>query len=252
MIKKTISLSLVVGFISLVVICSSYSENIMEYSRILWSYTNCYPHFDSPIINSKRYIFGLDVSKYQGRINWDIVKQSNHPIKYVFIRATMGDDRKDIRYRYNWKEVKRIGLIRGAYHYYDPNENSTLQANNFISTVKLEGGDLPPVLDIEADSKYGQKNLIKGLKNWITIIENHYGVKPIIYSTRGRYISIIRKNFSEYPGWVASYTSKDKINNIKWTFHQFSDNIRVKGIKGGVDGNDFNGNVEELNSILIQ
>jgi len=252
--KKTLFfiLGVGVGVLFSIAIYNHLPQTILQYAKTLYNKEAYSSGFESPSRASEKYTFGLDVSKYQGSIKWDSVKQSHHPIKYVFIRSTMGDDRKDIKFKYNWKEVKRIGLIRGAYHYYDPNENSTKQANNFIASVKLEKGDLPPVLDIEADSKYGEKNLIKNLKNWIKIIENHYGAKPIIYSTRGRHTSIIKKHFSEYPGWVASYTSKNKIKNIKWDFHQFSDNIRVKGIPINVDGNDYNGNLKDLNRITIK
>ena len=252
MIKKTIYFTLVIGFISSFFIYRSYSYQILEYSRILWNKTESTSSYDSPILTSENYTFGLDISKYQGNINWNMVKQSHHPIEFVFIRATMGDDRKDYRFKQNWREAKRIGVIRGAYHYYDPNENSTKQANNFIASVKLEKGDLPPVLDIETHSKYGKANLLKGLKNWIKIVEKHYGVKPIIYSTRGFYYSYVRKQFKDYPVWVASYTSKNRIRKIDWAFHQFSCKIRVKGIRGGVDGNDFNGKNEELQKLTIK
>ena len=164
----------------------------------------------------------------------------------------MGDDRKDYRFKQNWKEAKRTGLIRGAYHYYDPNENSTKQAKNYIASVKLRDGDFPPVLDIESHSRFGKKNLLKGIKNWIKIVENHYGEKPIIYSTRGFYYEYIQNNFKDYPIWVASYTSKNRIRNINWTFHQFSDKIRVKGIAKNVDGNDFNGKKEQLLKLTIK
>ena len=83
-----------------------------------------------------------------------MINESHHPIEYVIIRSTMGDNRKDIRYKENWIGAKKQGFIRGVYHYYDPNENSTKQAHNFIKSVKLKGGDLSPILDIEAFSKY--------------------------------------------------------------------------------------------------
>ena len=62
------------------------------------------------------------------------------------------------------------------------------------------------------------------------IVENHYGEKPIIYSTRGFYYEYIQNNFKDYPIWVASYTSKNRIRNINWTFHQFSDKFISKFI----------------------
>ena len=55
--------------------------------------------FDSDLPHDSDYIFGIDISKYQGKIKWNIINESHHPIKYVIIRSTMGDDRKDVRYK---------------------------------------------------------------------------------------------------------------------------------------------------------
>ena len=86
----------------------------------------------------------------------------------------------------------------------------------------------------------------------MSIVEQHYGVKPIIYYPRGFYDSMIKKDFQGYFGWVASYTSKKKIKHIKWDFHQFSDKIQVKGIDAVVDGNHYNGSLEDLKKIVLQ
>ena len=127
-----------VGVLFSIVVYNQFPQIISQYSKALYNKEGHSSNFESPSRASEKYTFGLDVSKYQGSIKWDSVKQSHHPIKYVFIRSTMGDDRKDIKFKYNWKEVKRIGLIRGAYHYYDPNENSTKQANNFMNFILSE------------------------------------------------------------------------------------------------------------------
>ena len=80
------------------------------------------------------------------------------------------------------------------------------QADLFIKTVKLSPGDLPPVLDIEEKSKIqSTASLIVGLKRWIKKIEDHYGVKPIIYSSSNFYSAWLKKEFGDYPLWVANY-----------------------------------------------
>ena len=200
----------------------------------------------------KNYTFGIDVSHYQEEIDWKNVKVSKHPIKYVFVRATMGSNRKDKTFTYNWKKSKNAGFIRGAYHYYDPNQNSTEQANNFINTVKLKKGDFPPVLDIEELSKFGNSNLHAGLKNWLSIIEEHYKVQPIIYSGLKHYEKNLESEFSNYPFWVAAYSRSKRRINVEWKFHQFTDKVKVYGINTYVDGNDFNGNLDDLEKLLIQ
>lgn len=203
-------------------------------------------------ISSSKYIFGIDVSHYQGLINWEEVRTSRHPIEYVFIRATMGVNGKDRHYKRNWESVKRHNYIRGAYHYYRPNENSTEQFENFRSSVKLEKGDILPVLDIEDESKFGRANLREGVLNWLKLAEEEYGVKPIIYTSLNFYKKNLEGYVEGYPLWIAAYSGKNRLWNVEWTFHQFTDNLRVKGIKTSVDGNDFKGDESSLDSLRIK
>lgn len=205
-------------------------------------------------IPSKYSVHGIDISRYQNNINWKEVKKmkvDSIRINFVFIKATEGKTRIDRYFEINWENAKKNQLIRGAYHFYRPQVNSKLQAENFINSVKLEKGDLPPVLDIEmlADG-FQVSNTIKGLKNWMKIIENHYHMKPILYTNIDFYNNYLRdEGFDEYPLWIAHYY-KNKLNiSQKWYFWQHSDKGKVNGIKGDVDFNVFNGNIEELKSL---
>ena len=198
------------------------------------------------------YVFGIDVSKYQGEINWSQVG-THHPIEFVFIRATMGSNGKDAFFKRNWKGAQEEGFIRGAYHYYRPNENSTQQFENYLSTVRFDSGDFVPVLDIEEESDYGRDNLRMGILNWLLLAEEEYGVKPIIYTSLTFYKYVLQGYVDDYPLWIAAYSGKDRLAGIPWTFHQFSDNVRVNGITANrVDGNDFNGSLSELDSFRIK
>ncbi len=205
-------------------------------------------HKDRPI---SKYTFGIDISHYVGHVSWDKVKTSHHPIEFVVVRATMGSNSLDRQYRKNWHGAKRSGYIRGAYHYYRPDENSVKQFNNFSSKVKLEPGDLPPILDIEDVGRLGVDNIRKGVANWLKLAEDHYGIKPIVYTGRTFYKSNMKGYIDGYPLWIASYSKKYKLVGIKWTFHQFSDKVKVKGITGLVDGNDFSGDLGSLRTICI-
>ena len=206
---------------------------------------------ESALVNNSKYVFGIDVSHYQGKINWSNVKESHHPIKYVFIRSTMGKNGVDSRFEENWKMANENGYIRGAYHYYRPNENSTDQFNNYAKKVKLINGDFIPILDVEKPSKFGKKNLQKGVLNWLKLAEKKYGVKPMIYSGRTFYNQNLKAVLKDYPLWVASYSSKHKVDHLKWDFHQFTEEVKVKGIRGYVDGNDFNGSIVDLEKMCI-
>jgi lysozyme len=192
----------------------------------------------------KKYaIQGIDVSHHQGNIAWQDVKHADttQTIQFAFIRATVGTD-KDRRFQDNWKDAGSNGLSRGAYHYYWSDVNSSIQAAHFIQTVSLVKGDLPPVLDIEDVSNIQDKRALrKGLKNWIKIIEAHYGVRPIIYSGEAFYTNVLKTDayFKEYPRiWIANYNVVDS-PRISWDFWQYTDRLVISGIQTLVDGNVF-------------
>ncbi len=199
-------------------------------------------------------IFGIDVSEYQGRIDWDKVNfmAEGAPINFVFIRATVGNDRVDRSFEHNWKASDKK-FIRGAYHYYRPNENSIEQAKLFIKTVRLEKGDFPPVLDIEKLPRNQSIDSLKvGLRRWLNKVEAHYGIKPIIYSGDKYYSDFLESEFSDYVFWIAHYDYFDTEINPKWQIWQFTEKSKVIGIRGNVDLNIFNGDIEQLKELTVQ
>ncbi|MFV8366647.1 glycoside hydrolase family 25 protein [Flavobacterium sp. XS1P27] len=198
---------------------------------------------------------GLDVSEYQGKIRWTYVDtlENKYPLHFVFIRATVGKDRKDRQFNKNWLGAKENKMIRGAYHYYRPNENSIEQAELFIKTVTLQKGDLPPVLDIEKLPKNQSiENLKLGLKRWLTAIESHYGVKPIIYTGERYYDDFLKEEFSDYLFWIANYNFYREEIAEDWLFWQFTEKASVPGIKGNVDVNIYNGDLQQLRYITVE
>ncbi len=200
-------------------------------------------------------IIGFDVSQYQGVIDWSVVDSvANHSaLEFVFIRATMGVDGKDKAFKLNWKEARANHFMRGAYHYYRPDENSLKQAENFIQTVKLSEGDFPPVLDIEERPKgQSMEDLRLGLKRWIDTVEKHYGVKPILYSGENYYINHLEKWFPDHVIWIANYNFFVEEIKPEWHFWQFTEKGVVKGIDGKVDLNIFNGSKSDIRALLIK
>ena len=192
------------------------------------------------------YTFGIDLSHYQGTIDWSLVKESKHAIEFVYIRCTMGADGVDKTYANNIMKAKNHGFLIGSYHFYRPNENSTKQFENFKKNIKIQEGHLYPVLDIESESKFGIENLRQGIRNFLVLAEQEFGVKPIIYTGLHFYKRNLKGYFDDYPLWIAAYSGKNKLKGVKWDFHQISERVKVKGINGNVDGNDFNGNLEKL------
>lgn len=199
--------------------------------------------------------FGIDISEYQDKIDWDEIKEieGGYPIEFVFVRASVGNERADKKFKKNWGKAKEKGFICGAYHYYRPNENSLEQAQNFIKNVTLVAGDFPPVLDIEKLPKTQSIDRLKvGLKRWLETVEKHYGVKPIIYSSESYYEDFLKEDFETYPFWIANYTAFYTDIEDEWSIWQFTENGKVTGIKGPVDINIYNGNSVELKELLIK
>ena len=220
-----------------------YKEDKMAQARIFQVLKN---HQDK--------VVGFDVSQFQGTINWKEIDSVAHlvPLQFVFIRATAGNDKVDSKFKENWKNAKEHNFIRGAYHYYRPNENSIEQANNFIKTVKLQKGDFPPVLDIEQLPKNQSIDSLKvGLKRFLKKIDEHYKVKPIIYSGEKYYTSFLKEEFSEYTFWVANYNFWVKDIKDDWLFWQFSEKASIEGISEKVDLNVYNGTPKMLQYLTL-
>lgn len=202
--------------------------------------------------------FGIDVSHYQEDINWTVLDSLNHetPISFVIARATYGTNGKDKKFWTNWKKAKERGKLRGAYHYYRPNEHSTHQITNFINRVTLEPGDLPPILDIEGIPRrrfQSIRSLCIGLQRWLTKIEAHYGVTPIIYTTESFNRSYLGShNFDKYPRWIANYNDIERPGMDDWIIWQFTNKGSVKGIYTDVDINMVNGNMDVLEKLVIK
>lgn len=201
--------------------------------------------------------FGMDLSHYQRLedIKWDSLSIGNGaiPIKFVVLRATMGNRSADKHFDEFWKLSKKHDLIRGAYHFYRADEDPVMQANNFLANVKLESGDLPPVLDIEKIPKRkSTKELVEDLKIWCKIVEETYGEKPIIYTYYHYYKDFLKDEFVGYPIWLANYNDVPQPSpDAEWKIWQFTEKGIVKGINTKVDLNVFNGNSWSLNRLTL-
>jgi lysozyme len=213
-----------------------------------------YPEFGIAIPRGYS-IHGIDVSRYQSVIAWDEVKAmnvSNIRLGFAYIKATEGIGNTDPRFRHNWKKAKDAGIFRGAYHFFIASKDGRMQAENFIDKVELVSGDMPPVLDIEQLNGTTSAQLKAEVKKWLAIVENHYGVKPIIYTNVDFYNRNLGSEFDNYPLWVAHYYQPEQ-PRIKrgWLFWQHSDEGRVNGIRSPVDFNVFSGDSSDFIALLI-
>ncbi|MDE6181438.1 MAG: glycoside hydrolase family 25 protein, partial [Phocaeicola sp.] len=153
-------------------------------------------------------VHGIDVSHHQGDIDWKMLaqtRQGKFPIHFVFMKASEGGDYGDKSFAANFDSAQSHGFIRGAYHFYNPKTDPIRQADFFIHSVKLDSGDLPPVLDIEKKGK-SEEQLRHDLKLWLDRIEQHYKVKPILYTSYKFKLRYLNDSvFNSYPYWIAHY-----------------------------------------------
>ena len=262
--RNLITKTLVLFIFSVLFLSATY-----HYRKGLWNYYMFNSHKNSESIASKHFsdlrniqllnkykdkVAGFDVSEYQGKINWNNVRkiEKTFPLGFVFIRATYGTDKKDKQFDNNWLMAKEYKIIRGAYHYYRPNENSIDQADNFIKTVKLTKGDLPPVLDIESlPANQPEDSLKVGLRRWLEKIDAHYKVRPIIYTSKKYYNKMLKKEFSQYTFWIANYNFFQENIEDDLLFWQFSQKASLPGIQCNVDLNIYNGTPKMLQYMTI-
>ena len=201
-------------------------------------------------------IHGIDISHYQGDIDWhklERAKITGCPLRFVFIKSTEGASKIDDRFAINFRQARQHGFIRGVYHFWSNTSGPREQAYHFLDNVKLEKGDLPPVLDIEhkpADrttEEFQQDVLL-----WLHIVEDRYHVKPILYTYykfKEQYLNTTA--FEQYPYWIAHYYVPEVTYQGQWRFWQHTDAGRLPGIKGEVDLDIYNGSYYDLLQLCI-
>ena len=213
-----------------------------------------YPEFGITI-PTEYSIHGIDVSRYQNIIAWEEVKKMKvHEIQlgFAFIKATEGIGNTDPQFIRNWRRAKSNDIIRGAYHFFIASKDGKMQAENFIKRVDLESGDLPPVLDVEQRYGTSKQQLQKEVREWLTVVENYYHVRPVIYTNVDFYNQNLGSGFDDYPLWVAHYYQQEQPRiSRQWEFWQHNDQGNVNGIVSKVDFNVFHGDSVEFKSLLL-
>ncbi|MFT3953060.1 MAG: GH25 family lysozyme [Piscinibacter sp.] len=194
-------------------------------------------------------IHGIDVSKYQGTIDWEQVRAAG--VSFVFIKATEGGDRVDDRFRENWEGARRAGIPRGAYHFTYWCRPMADQIEWFKRNVPNEPDALPPVLDVEWNfesptcaRRIPIAQAQAKIREFLHAMERHYGKKPIIYADIMFHREVLANNeFAQYPFWVRSVAALPHVRypGRRWAFWQTTATGRVAGINGNVDRNLFAG-----------
>ena len=197
---------------------------------------------------------GVDVSSYQGEIDWQKLREQG--IDFAFIKATEGSSHTDTTFHQNWANALEEDILIGAYHFFSFDSPGKTQGEHFVATVPKGAGILPPVVDVEF---YGEKEknppgyeeVKTSLKDMLHILEAHYGVKPILYTTRKAYDLYLFQGYEEYPLWMRSlfFTPKEE-----WTFWQYANRGRLEGYQGKekfIDVNVYKGTLNELKAMAV-
>ena len=195
-------------------------------------------------------VFGVDVSNYQGKIDWKRIEEQG--VKFAFIKATEGSGHVDESVKFNLENIAETAIRKSCYHFFSFDSAGETQAENFISAVDKDKIDMPPVVDIEYyGDKHQNKPTSEEAKKILTplleMLEDYYGTKPIIYTTLPVYYRYIHENFSDYPLWIRCTQLEPDLFN--WDFWQYSDCGTLDGYNGNepcIDYNVFYGTVEEF------
>jgi len=183
---------------------------------------------------------GIDVSHHQGKVDWDLLFSDlrfDTIVRFVYCKATESLTHLDTKWDYNRKTLNNLGILNGAYHFFDGFAAPKDQAAHFLTHWKPREIDLPPVLDVETEG-ISDADLIAKMRIWLTKVEEETGYRPIIYTSDHFYESKFKGKFPGYYFWVAAYsrkpTSIDSEQIIHW---QYSETGTLPGIDENVDLN---------------
>lgn len=194
---------------------------------------------------------GIDVSYYQGQVDWSEVAASGR--RFAIARINHGTF-MDPEFEANWTGIREAGLVRGAYQYFEPGDDVAYQAEVAIDHVGVLGpGDLPVTLDVETTGGVGPEAVASAVGEWLDLVEAGTGKRPMIYT--GKYFwndNVQSDAFTDSMLWIAAYgpPCPDTPNAWDdWAFWQYSSTGSVPGIDGDVDLNVFKGSAAELEAI---
>lgn len=184
---------------------------------------------------------GIDLSHHNGPVDWDALGTDD--VGFLYLKATEGRDWKDPRFQENWREATVRGYDVGAYHFYLLCKSGAAQADNFIQSVEVRRGALPPAIDLEYAGNCepnGSRDGARGeIETFLEKLEAEYGAAPVIYTTESFYADWISGHFTDHPIWLRKLGDDPPrlADGRDWLIWQYAANGRVAGIDGPVDLN---------------
>lgn len=189
---------------------------------------------------------GIDVSEFQGTINWTKVKAAGKD--FAFIRVSDGTGHADTKFGTNWSQAKSAGLLRGAYQFMRASDDANAQANLLLSKLGNDIGELPATLDVEVTDGASDARIRSVIFTWVEKVKAATGREPIVYTSPG-FWSQIGYGTTYTTLWVAHWgVASPTVPNSwnDWMFWQYSSTGHVDGIAGNVDLDEFHGALEDL------
>lgn len=194
---------------------------------------------------------GVDVSHYQGKIDWE--KFADQGVRFAYIKATEGSGSVDENFADNVVGARAAGIAAGAYHFFSFDSPAQQQVENFVKTVPAGSMGLPPAIDLE---QYRSENLPEpdtvreNLRVMLDSFEETYGKLPVIYTTKSCYEEYLQNTDLSYSLWIRSVFSPPSKDLIPaWTFWQYNPRGVLEGYEGGepfIDLDVFAGSEEEF------
>ncbi|MDI1256621.1 MAG: glycoside hydrolase family 25 protein [Flavobacterium sp.] len=192
-------------------------------------------------------ITGIDVSHYQGNIDWVKVDANAKPISFVYIKATEGSNIVDPMAAVNGEGAAGAGIRTGYYHFANPQGaagDAAAEAKHFISvlqTIAPPTLKYPYALDIETNSdNLSPAAYLQWVYDFIAAFKAYSNIPLVIYSDSSFLSANLAtpNNLGNNPLWIARYSSQQPVVPApwtKWSAWQYSDSGVVSGISGSVD-----------------
>lgn len=201
------------------------------------------------------YTLGVDVSDFQGRVDWRKVARAGY--RFCFLKATEGVGYAASSFAVNRRDSKNAGLVFGAYHFFRSGQDPVAQAEHFCAVIGDLGDTmLPPCLDVE-EFRRDPQTMGKMVRAWLQFVRQRYGRLPIVYCSPGTFDpGVSGDDFGGFPLWVANYTRAPQpvvpTDWDHWDFWQYSSTGRVPGIVGNVDLDRFPGTPADLTAWIAK
>jgi lysozyme len=218
----------------------------------IWAAPRLYERFE--LAASGYEVKGVDVSHYQGDIDWLALRASG--VRFAYIKATEGVSFRDSLFADNWKRSGEAGIPRGAYHFFLICRTGAEQAANFIAVVPAGERSLPHALDAEQMEPCANGRAVADPIAEILVFldetEKRFGKRPVIYTTHEFYDKYLLSNgklserLNRERFWLRSLHRAPKFGGTQWTLWQYHNRGRRPGVDGPVDLNAFNGQAEEF------